>query len=75
MSVTLEKRVNGVAIVTINRPEVMNALDVPAKEWLGEIWRKLASDDAVRTVILTGAGNSLSTALVQMIRQVSRTRA
>jgi enoyl-CoA hydratase/carnithine racemase len=56
MSVTLEKRTNGVAIVTINRPEVMNALDVPAKERLGEIWRELTSDDTVRAIILTGAG-------------------
>src|ERR1017187_791795 len=56
MSVTLEKRANGVAIVTINRPEVMNALDVPAKERLGEIWRELTSDDTVRAIILTGAG-------------------
>lgn len=56
MSVTLEKRANGVAIVTIDRPEVMNALDVPAKKRLGEIWRELAADDAVRAIVLTGAG-------------------
>ena len=60
MSVTLEKRANGVAIVTINRPEVMNALDVPAKERLGEIWRELTSDDTVRAIILTGAGFALA---------------
>ena len=39
MSVLLEKRANGVAVVTLNRPHVLNALDVPAKERLGEIWQ------------------------------------
>jgi enoyl-CoA hydratase len=56
MSVTLEKRSNGVATVTIDRPDVMNALDVPAKQRLGEIWRELAADDVVRAIVLTGAG-------------------
>lgn len=56
MSVKLEKQGSGVAIVTIDRPQVMNALDVPAKERLGQIWRELAADDAVRAIILTGTG-------------------
>ncbi len=57
MTVLLEKRADGVAIVTINRPEVLNALDVPAKERLGEIWREIAADSSVRVAILTGAGD------------------
>jgi enoyl-CoA hydratase/carnithine racemase len=56
MSVVLEKRANGVAVVTINRPQVLNALDVPAKERLGEIWQEIADDAQVRVAILTGAG-------------------
>jgi enoyl-CoA hydratase/carnithine racemase len=56
MSVELEKRANGVAVVTINRPQVLNALDVPAKERLGAIWQEIAEDAAVRVAILTGAG-------------------
>jgi len=56
MSVDLEKRANGVAVVTINRPQVLNALDVPAKERLGAIWQEIAADPAVRVAILTGAG-------------------
>ena len=56
MSVLLDKRANGVAVVTLNRPEVLNALDVPAKERLGDIWREIAEDPAVRVAVLTGAG-------------------
>ena len=57
MSVLLDKRPNGVAWVTINRPEVLNALDVPAKQRLGEIWQEIAEDSAVRVAVLTGAGD------------------
>jgi enoyl-CoA hydratase/carnithine racemase len=57
MSVLLEKRANGVAIVTLNRPQVLNALDVPAKERLGEIWHEISDDPEVRVAVLTGAGD------------------
>jgi enoyl-CoA hydratase/carnithine racemase len=56
MSVLLEKRASGVAVVTIDRPRVMNALDVPAKERLGAIWQEIANDPQVRVAILTGSG-------------------
>src|SRR6266567_777716 len=56
MSVLLDKRTNGVAIVTLNRPHVLNALDVPAKERLGAIWQEIADDARVRVAVLTGAG-------------------
>jgi enoyl-CoA hydratase/carnithine racemase len=56
MSVLLEKRANGVALVTLDRPQVLNALDVPAKERLGTIWQELAEDPQVRVAILAGAG-------------------
>lgn len=56
MDVELEKRADGVAVVTLNRPRVLNALDVPAKERLGAIWSELAQDDAIRAIVLCGAG-------------------
>jgi enoyl-CoA hydratase/carnithine racemase len=56
VSVILEKRASGVAWVTINRPEVLNALDFAAKERLAAIWQELADDRLVRVVVLTGAG-------------------
>jgi E-phenylitaconyl-CoA hydratase len=56
MSVRYDKRPNGVAIVTLDRPQVLNALDVPAKEALGDIWEKVAADPEVRAVVLCGTG-------------------
>jgi enoyl-CoA hydratase/carnithine racemase len=56
MAVVLDKRPNGVAWVTINRPEVLNALDFAAKERLAAIWQEVAGDAQVRVVVLTGAG-------------------
>jgi enoyl-CoA hydratase/carnithine racemase len=56
MSVLLEKRANGVAVVTLDRPQVLNALDVPAKERLGAIWQDISEDPRVRVAVLTGAG-------------------
>src|SRR5918999_5273407 len=57
MTVLLEKRANGVGVVTINRPQAMNSLDVPAKERFGDIWQEIAADPQVRVAILTGTGN------------------
>lgn len=56
MSVILEKRASGVAWVTINRPQVLNALDFAAKQRLAAIWQELADDDEVRVIVMTGAG-------------------
>jgi len=45
-----------VATVTIDRPEVMNAIDLATEAELQRIWRELERDDEVRLVVLTGAG-------------------
>ncbi len=46
-----------IAYVTMNRPEVMNAIHPPATAELSEIWDDFASDDEVWVAILTGAGD------------------
>jgi 2-(1,2-epoxy-1,2-dihydrophenyl)acetyl-CoA isomerase len=48
----------GVATITLNRPEQMNALDTATKEALRDSVTALASDDAVRCVVLTGRGRA-----------------
>ncbi|HET7409828.1 MAG TPA: enoyl-CoA hydratase-related protein [Paracoccaceae bacterium] len=53
----LTERRGAVGIVTINRPKVLNALDVPTVEALDEAFGRLAADDEVRVILVTGAGD------------------
>jgi enoyl-CoA hydratase/carnithine racemase len=46
-----------VAIVTINRPEVRNAINMAVRQGLREAWTRFAADDDARVAILTGAGD------------------
>ncbi len=48
---------DGVAIVTINRPEKRNALNLAACESMQDCWRRIEEDPAVRVGIVTGAGD------------------
>lgn len=48
----------GVALVTLNRPAVLNAMNTRMFEELFDSARALAHDDTVRCVIYTGAGRS-----------------
>jgi len=50
------KLADHVATVTIDRPEVMNAIDLATEAELQRIWRELERNDEVRLVVLTGAG-------------------
>jgi enoyl-CoA hydratase len=45
-----------IAVVTINRPKVLNALDIPTLLALESAFERLERDDEVRVIILTGAG-------------------
>ena len=49
---------NRVATITLDRPEALNALTVPLKEGLLAAFLGLADDDAVRAIVLTGAGRA-----------------
>lgn len=45
-----------VARVTIDRPEVLNALDAEATAALEAIWQQMEARDDIRAIVLTGAG-------------------
>jgi len=46
----------GVALVTINRPEVLNALDAAVLAGLADAFTRLDRDPACRAIVVTGAG-------------------
>jgi enoyl-CoA hydratase len=48
---------DSLAIVTLNRPDVRNAIDRPTAEALAEAFRRFEREDALAVAILTGAGN------------------
>ena len=47
----------GVAWVTLNRPDVLNAFNTTMQRELRDLWRWLRRHDDVRVVVLTGAGD------------------
>lgn len=46
-----------VARVTLDRPAVLNAMDLRMHEELAQIWDEIEADDHLRVVVLTGAGD------------------
>jgi enoyl-CoA hydratase len=48
---------NNICTLTLNRPEKKNSLSLESVELLGSALKELAEDDAIRTVILRGAGD------------------
>jgi enoyl-CoA hydratase len=56
MAIDVE-RLGATALVTVNRPEALNALDVDHLRTLREKLEELADDDSARVVVLTGAGD------------------
>jgi len=48
---------NGVLLVTINRPEVMNATNAVLHYELTQVWQTIDADDRTNVVIITGAGD------------------
>jgi enoyl-CoA hydratase len=62
-SLVIAERSGGIAILTLNRPEALNALSSELRAELVRRLRELAADDEVRVVILTGAGRAFSAGL------------
>jgi len=54
-NVLLEKK-NSIAYVTVNRPKVLNALNMATMDELRAAFHNIKNDGSVRVVILTGAG-------------------
>jgi enoyl-CoA hydratase len=52
------EREEPIAIVTLNRPDQMNALNAPLRLAIGAAFRELQADPKIRAVIVTGAGRA-----------------
>ena len=55
--VLMHARPDGIAIITINRPEQRNCLNREVREGLFAAWEWFENDPALRIAVLTGAGN------------------
>jgi enoyl-CoA hydratase/carnithine racemase len=55
--VLVSSAVDGVATVTLNRPEKRNALSIAVRDLVSDAFDALAADEAVRCVVLTGVGD------------------
>jgi enoyl-CoA hydratase/carnithine racemase len=56
-AVLFDARDDGIAIITLNRPETRNALSLEIREGLFAAWARFERDPALRVAILTGAGD------------------
>jgi enoyl-CoA hydratase/carnithine racemase len=55
-TITVDEGDDGVAVVTLNRPDVHNAFNAKMQRELKSLWRALRRHDSVRCIVLTGAG-------------------
>lgn len=56
----LVTRSDGVATITLNRPQVLNAINGKMLDELDAVLSELEQDEAIRVVVLTGAGRAFS---------------
>ena len=56
-AVLFDARGDGIAIITLNRPETRNALSAEIREGLRVAWDRFEGDGRLRVAILTGAGD------------------
>ena len=62
MKKVLFEIISNIAYITINRPEVMNAMDPETYHLLSEAWREVRDNPEIRVAIITGAGEKAFTA-------------
>lgn len=72
-AVLFDARDDGIAIITINRPDTRNCLSREVREGLFAAWERFEKDDNLRIAILTGAGEKAFCAggdLKEMVEKV-----
>jgi enoyl-CoA hydratase len=56
----VEGPVDGVAVLTLNRPEKKNALSIALRDEISDALDRLVADESAKVVVLTGAGDVFS---------------
>ena len=57
-TITVDLDADGVALLTLSRPDALNSFTVTMARELEDFFRSAASDDAIRAVVVTGAGRA-----------------
>ena len=57
---TFDRQPSGVLLITLNRPDVMNATNARLHWELTQVWLTVDADPAVRVALITGAGRAFS---------------
>ena len=73
--VLVERREDRVAVLTLNRPDKLNALNAEMRQMLRETFDALAADDHVRAVVIHGKGEKAFVAGADINEFASRTPA
>lgn len=56
MSIDFELDSDGVALITLNRPERLNAMDAEHYQLLSDAWCRVRDEEEIRAAVVTGAG-------------------
>ena len=59
----LRETSDGVTVVTLNRPDALNALSVAMRDAIANTFLELREDEATKVIILTGAGRAFTAGL------------
>ena len=71
--VQVEKRDDGIAVVVLNRPDKLNALNAEMRSLLMDAFDELAEDDGVRVIVIHGAGEKAFVAGADITEFAART--
>ena len=55
-NVLLDEAEDGIAVLTINRPKALNALNLATLQDIGDALREVKARDDIRVLIVTGSG-------------------
>ncbi|MHC4924807.1 MAG: enoyl-CoA hydratase/isomerase family protein, partial [Planctomycetota bacterium] len=71
--VLVEKRDDHIAVITLNRPDKLNALNAQVRAQLKETFASLADDDDVKVVVVHGSGDKAFVAGADISEFAART--